>query len=266
LTLDAAFGLIDTHAHLDARPFANDLPGVLERAEAAGVRQIINVGIDVESSRAAIRLAEGHANIWATVGVHPHDAAKLYPADLEELRDLARHPRVVAIGETGLDFYRDLSPRSAQLAAFRLHLDLARDLSLPVIIHDRDAHEEVLQELRRWTALRPGGDYGVLHCFSGSAAMAREAVELGFYIAVGGPITYRPQGALVEAVQQVPLERLLLETDCPYLPPEPYRGRRNEPAYLERVAREVARVRWMSVEELVDATSANASRLFGGIC
>ncbi len=258
--------MIDTHAHLDARPFANDLPGVLERAEAAGIQHIVTVGTDLESSHAAIRLAEGHSNIWATVGVHPHDASKLYPADIEELRQLARHPRVVAVGETGLDFYRDLSPRSAQLAAFRLHLDLARDSSLPVIVHDRDAHDEVLQELRRWAVHRPGHEHGVLHCFSGSAAMAREAVELGFCIAVGGPITYRPQGALVEAVQQVPLERLLLETDCPYLPPEPYRGRRNEPAYLERIAREVARVRWMSMEELVSATSANASRLFGGIC
>lgn len=256
--------MIDTHAHLDDRVFANDLHAVLERAEAAGVERIVCVGTDMDSSRAALSLAEQHDAIWAAVGVHPHNASKLYPADLDELRVMARQDRVVAIGETGLDFYRNLSPRDAQLSAFRLHLDLAREVSLPVIVHDRDAHDEVLLELKRWVAYQYGQRFGVLHCFSGSAAMAQEAVELGFYISVGGAVTYDKAGTLAEVVRQVPMDRLLLETDCPYLAPEPYRGRRNEPAYLVHVVRAVARLRGLTPEEVAATTAANAVLLFGG--
>lgn len=256
--------MIDTHAHLDDRVFANDLHGVLERAAAADVENIVTVGTDMESSRAAIALADNHPNIWAAVGVHPHDAAKLYPSDIDELREMARHPRVMAIGETGLDYYRNLSPRQAQVSAFRLHLELARESSLPVIVHDRDAHDEVMQELRRWVARQYGERFGVLHCFSGSLAMAKEAVELGFYVAVGGPVTYGTKGPLAEVVRGVPLARLLLETDCPYLPPEPHRGRRNEPAYLPLVNAAVARLRGEPADEVAAVTTANALHLFGG--
>ena len=183
---------------------------------------------------------------------------------MEELRDLARHPRVAAIGETGLDFYRNHSPREAQVAAFRLHLDLARESSLPVIVHDREAHDEVLQELRRWVSRQYGERFGVLHCFSGSLSMALEAIDLGFYVAVGGPVTYRAAGPLADVVRGVPLERLLLETDCPYLPPEPHRGRRNEPSYLPLVNAAVARLRREPADEVAAVTTANALHLFGG--
>jgi TatD DNase family protein len=256
--------MIDTHAHLDDAAFSADLPGVLERARAAGVDHILAVGADLPSSRAAVTLAEGHESIWAAVGVHPHDAGKLYPADLDELRELARHDRVVAIGETGLDFFRNLSSREAQIAAFRLHLDLARELSLPVIVHDRDAHEDTLRELKRWVAYQYGERFGVLHCFSGDLAMAQEAIALGFYISIAGPVTYAKNGPLVEVVRQLPLDRLLLETDCPYLTPEPLRGRRNEPAFVVLTAQEVARIRGLSVQAVAAATAANAVHLFGG--
>jgi TatD DNase family protein len=256
--------MIDTHAHLDDAAFSGDLPGVMERARSAGVDHIVTVGTDMASSRTAAKLSEGHESIWAAVGVHPHDASKLYPADLDELRELARGDRVVAIGETGLDFYRNLSPREAQISAFRLQLDLARELSLPVIIHDRDAHEDTLRELKRWVAYQYGQRFGVLHCYSGDLAMAQEAVALGFYISIAGPVTYANNGPLVEVVRQLPLDRLLLETDCPYLAPEPYRGRRNEPAFVVRTAREVARIRGLSVQDVVTATTANAVQLFGG--
>ncbi len=256
--------MIDTHAHLDDAAFSGDLPGVLERAQVAGVDRILAVGTDLPSSRAAVALADGHQSIWAAVGVHPHDAGKLYPADLDELRELARGDRVVAIGETGLDFYRNLAPREAQIAAFRLHLDLAREVSLPVIVHDRDAHEDTLRELKRWVAYQYGQRFGVLHCFSGDLAMAEEAVALGFYISIAGPVTYAKNGPLVEVVRQLPLDRLLLETDCPYLSPEPFRGRRNEPAFMVRTAQEIARIRNLTVEDVAAATTANAVQLFGG--
>jgi TatD DNase family protein len=256
-------GLTDTHAHLDDRAFAADLPAVLSRAQAAGLTGIVTVGTDVASSRAAVALAGQHPLVWAAVGVHPHDARTLDTAGLAELRRLAQQPRVVAIGETGLDFYRNLSPRDVQLAAFRAQLSLAQELGLPVIVHDREAHAETMGELRRQAAATQNQRLcGVLHCFSGDSSMADEAVALGFHISVAGVITYRNAGRLAEVVRRLPLERLVLETDCPYLPPEAWRGQRNEPAYVGQVAQTVAQLRGQDTGAVVVATTRNAKHLF----
>jgi TatD DNase family protein len=253
--------LIDTHAHLDFGRFKSDRERVIERAATAGVKAIINVGASLASSQAAVALAEAYPQIYAAVGVHPHDAKTLTGKLLEELRALALHPKVVAIGEIGLDFYRDLSPRDKQRQAFQQQLALASEIGKPVIIHDRDAHSEVMAILRRWIE----GDHqpaGVMHCFSGDLAMAQEAIELGFYISIAGPVTFKNARRLRELVRQLPLEKLLVETDCPYLTPHPHRGKRNDPAYVKLVAQEVARVKGLSLEEVARITSDNAQALF----
>jgi TatD DNase family protein len=258
--------LVDTHAHLDLSAFDADRAAVLERAQAAGVTAIVNVGADLASSRRAVQLAAEHDMVYAAVGMHPHDAAKLDGAALAELRDLAGQPKVVAVGEIGLDFFRDLSPREAQRRAFRAQLAWAASLGKPVVVHDRDAHDEVIRELERWAAGTPpslAGRLGVLHTFAGDLAMARRAVELGFYLSVSGPVTYQNARRLPEIVRQVPLERLLVETDCPFLPPHPHRGQRNEPAHVRLVAQRLAELRGIPLEELAQATTANARRLFG---
>ena len=254
--------LIDTHAHLDLRQFSHDRQRVIERATAAGVKAIINAGANLASSQAAVALAEAYPQIYAAVGVHPHDAKTLTANMLEELRALALHPKVVAIGEMGLDFYRDLSPRDQQRQAFRQQLALASEIGKPVIIHDRDAHEGVMSMLRGWAEDNPM-PAGVLHCFSGDLAMAQEAIELGLYISIAGPVTFTNARQLRELVRQLPLEALLVETDCPYLTPHPHRGKRNEPAYVGFVAQEVARLRALSLEDVAHVTSDNAQTLFG---
>ena len=277
--------LIDTHAHLDFPRFKGDREQVIERATTAGVKAIINAGASLASSLAAAALAEAYPQIYAAVGVHPHDAKTVTGKLLEELRGLASHPKVVAIGEIGLDFYRDLSPRDKQRQAFQQQLALASEIGKPVIIHDRDAHSEVMAILRRWACpehfdsaqcklrRRVEGDHqpsaigqqpaGVLHCFSGDLAMAQEAIELGFYISIAGPVTFKNARSLRELVRQLPLEKLLVETDCPYLTPHPHRGKkRNEPAYVKFVAQEVARVKGLSLEEVARITSDNAQALF----
>jgi TatD DNase family protein len=253
--------LIDTHTHLDFPQFDSDREQVIERAANAGVKAIVNVGTDLASSRAAVALAEAYPQIYAAVGAHPHDAKTMTGETLEELRALASHPKVVAVGEIGLDFYRDLSPRDQQRRAFQQQLALAREVGKPVIIHDREAHKEVMAILRRWAegCQQP---VGVLHCFSGDLAMAQEAIELGFYISIAGPVTFQNARRLRELIRQLPLEKLLVETDCPYLAPHPHRGKRNEPAYVKLVAQEVARIKGTSSEEVARITSDNAQALF----
>lgn len=259
--------LIDSHAHLDFNKFDADRDAVIERARAAGVAAIVNVGTDLASSRAAVRLASEYDGIYAAVGMHPHDAKKLDGAALAELRDLAQQPKVVAVGEIGLDFYRDLSPRDVQRRAFQAQLAWAAKLGKPVVIHDRDAHDEVLEMLEDWAARldrsQLAGRLGVLHTFSGDLAMARSAIALGFYLSISGPVTYHNARQLPEIVRALPLERLLVETDCPFLAPHPYRGKRNEPAYVRLVAERVAELRGISLDELAKATTANAQQLFG---
>jgi TatD DNase family protein len=253
--------LIDTHTHLDFPEFDGDREYVIERAATAGVGAMVNVGTDLDSSRAAVALAEAYPQIYAAVGVHPHDAKAMTTEVLDELRALASRPKVVAIGEIGLDFYRDLSPREKQRQAFEQQLALASEVGKPVIIHDREAHKEVMTILRRW-AEGCQQSIGVLHCFSGDLAMAKEAIKMGFYISIAGPVTFPNARRLRELVRQLPLEKLLVETDCPYLTPHPHRGKRNEPAYVKLVAQEAAHIKGLTLEEVARVTSDNARALF----
>ncbi|MDW8069545.1 MAG: TatD family hydrolase [Anaerolineae bacterium] len=249
--------MVDTHTHLDFAEFDADRETVIARARLAGLAAIVNVGADLESSRASIALAEQYDFIYAAVGIHPHDACTVTPQVLEELRALARHPKVVAVGEIGLDYYRDLSPRPVQRQAFADQLALAAELGLPVIIHSRDALEDTLSVLQGWRGT------GVLHSYSGGPERLEKVLALGFFIGISGPVTFPNAHRLRSVAAVVPLDRLLIETDCPYLTPEPYRGRRNEPTYVWYVAGAVARARGMSAETIAQATTENAVRLLG---
>ena len=247
--------MIDSHAHLDSGRFDGDREAVVARARAAGLVAIVNAGADLASSRASVALAERYDFIYATVGIHPHAAKSVTPAVLDELRELARHPKVVAVGEIGLDYYRDLSPRPVQRRAFADQLALAAELGqsrgspLPVVIHSRDAHDDVLAILRDWSTSLPVGEglreggRSVLHSYAAGPERLDEVLALGFYIGISGPVTFKKAERLREVAAAVPLDRLLVETDCPYLTPEPHRGKRNEPAYVRYVAQTIAQTR-----------------------
>ena len=251
--------LIDTHTHLNGKLFDGDREEVLGRCGAVGVTQIINASYDLPSSRWAAVLAQEDRRVFATVGVHPHEADKVTQDYLAQLASLASQPGVVALGEMGLDYYRDLSPREIQQRVFREQLALSRELVLPVVIHNRDAHGDIL-DIMRLDGVSPAG--GVMHCFSGSWEVAQECMRLGLYISLAGPVTFKNSPRLQDVVRRVPLDRLLVETDAPYLTPEPFRGRRNEPSYVIYVARRVAQLRNLTLEELAAAVSANARQLF----
>jgi TatD DNase family protein len=251
--------LIDSHAHIYYRDYADDFDAMLQRAADAGVDAMLVVGTDIESSRESVELAEKHPQLYAAVGIHPHDAGRVTDACYDVIRDLAlSSPKVVAIGEIGLDFYRDRSPRVDQERVFRAFLRLAGELDKPVIIHDRDAHRQVLDCLRE-----EGTRRGVLHCFSGDAAMAAEALAMGLYISIPGTITYPANEALREVVRAVSIDRMLVETDCPYLTPVPHRGKRNEPAHVRLTAERVAEVKGLSLEDVARITTKNVRDLFG---
>ena len=259
--------LVDSHCHLDLPQFDADRDAVIAQMVESGVRYAVNPGVDLPSSRAAVALAlRQHERIYAAVGIHPHEAKTLNATALEELKKLTTSPRVVAVGEVGLDYYRDLSPRDVQRRAFEAQLELAAELDLPVIVHDREAHDDVLAILRDWRSSlhSPRSTlYGVVHSFSGDVAMAEQVVALGFFIGVSGPVTYKNADRLRDVVRAVPLERLLIETDAPYLTPQPYRGQRNELAYVRLVAQAVADVRGVTLEQVAAQTMANARALFG---
>ena len=250
--------LFDTHAHLHFPEFAADLDAVLERARAAGVKRMLTVGTDVPTSRAAVALAAREADVWAAVGFHPHDAAAADAAALAEIERLAGAPRVVAVGECGLDFFRTLSPREAQERCFRSQLGLARRVGKPVLIHCRDAHPETLAILAESDVEETGG---IMHCFSGDVAIARRCLDLGLTISLAGPVTYPNARALPDVARFVPADRLVVETDCPYLPPQGYRGKRNEPAYLALTAARVAELRGEPLATLGPRMSDNARRV-----
>jgi TatD DNase family protein len=250
--------LIDTHAHLNDRQFSGDVDAVLDRARAAGVVACIVVGYDVRSSEAGVALAQREPDVWAAVGVHPHHAKDVNDGVVAHLERLARQPRVVAIGECGLDFFRNLSPAESQRCAFEAQLDLATRLSLPIVVHSREAMAETLQLLERKGL--PAG--GVMHCFDGTAADARRTVALGMYVSCAGPLTYRKDQTLAQAIRVVREDRLVIETDCPYLSPDGFRGKRNEPAHVRLVAEAAARVREVGFAEMAFQTSQNARRLF----
>jgi TatD DNase family protein len=252
--------LFDTHAHLHGPEFDADRGAVLDRARAAGVARVLTVGTDPETARAAVALAGAEPDVFAAVGIHPHDAARADEAALAEIAALARGPKVVAVGEIGLDYYRDLAPRDAQARAFRAQVALARAAGKPVLLHCREAHADLLATLE---AEGPDGPGGIMHCFSGDLEIARRALALGLSLSIAGPVTYPNARRLAAVVQALDPARLVLETDCPYLPPQPWRGKRNEPAYLAATAARVAALRGEEPSRLAAQTTRNACRLLG---
>ena len=242
--------LFDTHAHLHVPEFDGDRAEMMARARQAGVTRMLTIGTEVPTSRAAIALAEAEPDVWATVGVHPHDAADADAGVLTEIERLAGGPRVVAVGEIGLDFFRDLSPRDVQERVFRHLIGLARRVRKPVVVHCRDAHAEGAREVG-----------GIMHCFSGDVEIARRCLDLGLLVSLAGPVTYPNARALPDVARFVPADRLVIETDCPFLPPQGYRGKRNEPAYLALTAARVAELRGEPLEEFARRASDNARRL-----
>lgn len=257
--------LVDTHAHLNLDEFADDYRQTEERALDAGVGTIVNVGIDMPTNRRAIEMAEESEHMLAAVGFHPHDAGSVSRDDIKKLADLAGHARVVAIGETGLDFYRNRAPAEDQIKVLNWQLELAQELALPVVIHCRQAEREIIPILAQWAAAHKIADsasVGVIHCFNGDAEAARRYVEMGFFIAFGAYIGYPSSKGLYSAIRAVPDERLLVETDAPFLPPQRYRGKRNEPAYIPLIVQELAEIRNSTPGVIAAVTSANAGQVF----
>ncbi|HVP36537.1 MAG TPA: TatD family hydrolase [Terriglobales bacterium] len=250
--------MIDTHAHLDFPQFDEDREEVIEQAFSSGLEAIINIGVDLESSEKSIKLAEKYKNIYAAVGFHPHDASKLNPEAFKELEKLASHPKVVAIGEIGLDFYRNLSPENVQIKAFKEQIELAKKLELPIVVHIRNAYKKALEILKNDSS----GLKGVLHCFSGDENEAKEALKLGFYLSFNGTLTYKNSRS-AELIKKIPLSSILAETDCPYLTPEPMRGKRNEPKLVRLVIEKVVQASGShSFKEIDEIFTQNAKKLF----
>lgn len=251
--------LFDSHAHIDSSKFDDDREMVINRAASNGVELIMNPGADLESSINAVKLSEEYDFIYAAVGVHPHDADTMDENMLEVIKSLALKDKVKAIGEIGLDYFYDNSPRDIQKHWFKRQLELAKELKLPVIIHDRDANQDVFDILREVNSFETGV---LLHCYSGSAELARQYVKLGAYISIAGPVTYKNARKTVEVVESIPLDRILIETDSPYLTPMPHRGKRNEPMYVRFVCEKIAQIKNLPYEEVEKATNENARRYF----
>ncbi|MFD2234002.1 TatD family hydrolase [Phaeospirillum tilakii] len=251
--------LVDSHCHLDFPDFAAELDEVVARAERAGIGLMLSIGTHLSRHAAVLAVAERFASVYCTVGLHPHEAGN-EEATAERLLALADHPKVVGLGETGLDYYYDKSPREAQRAAFRAHIAAARQSGLPLVVHTRDADEDTAAILEEESALGPFG--AVIHCFSGGPALAERMLKLGFYLSASGIMTFKTAEALRETFAAVPLDRLLVETDAPYLAPIPHRGKRNEPAYVALTAARLAELKGVSPAALAEATTANFHRLF----
>ena len=249
--------LFDSHAHLNDEAFDQDRPELLETFRDAGVGLVMNAGCSLASSREGIALAEAYPWIYCSVGTHPDTADEVNEELLETYRQLCRHPKVKAIGEIGLDYYYETIHRDAQMKAFRMQMQLAEELDMPVIVHERDAHEDGMSIVKEFPKVK-----GVFHCYSGSAEMARQLVDMGWYIGFTGVLTFKNARKAVETAASIPLERILLETDCPYMAPEPYRGKRNHPGYLPKMAEKLAQIRGIPVEEAIRATMENAKRLY----
>jgi TatD DNase family protein len=253
--------LIDTHAHLDSPKFDNDRAEVIARAQEAGIDTIVNIGFNRETIPSTMALAEQYPFIFAAVGWHPTDAVDMnLEEDLAWIEKLCGHPKVVAIGEIGLDYYWDTSPKEVQHKVFREQIRLARRLNKPIIIHNRDAHEDVVRLLKEEKASEVGG---IMHCFSGSWETAKQCLDMNFYISFGGPVTFKNARVPKEVMERVPLDRLLLETDAPYLAPHPHRGQRNESAYVRLVAETAAQIKGLSLEEISNITSENGHNCLG---
>lgn len=258
--------MVDTHCHLNFDSYNDDREAVIERATTAGVSRIIIPAVDMETCEEALALATQHAGIYAAVGVHPNSTADFEPSMIERLREWSKGTRVVSIGEIGLDYYWDKSPKAKQFEAFEAQLALAAELQLPVIIHNREADADVMAILETWVKTVPEGmkaRLGVLHSFSAPLAIAEQALELGFYLGFTGPITFKKAEDLRQVARNVPLNRLLVETDAPFLTPEPYRGKRNSPEYIPYIVDRIAALHGISNEELARISTENAVRLFG---
>ncbi len=251
--------LIDSHAHLDDKRFDSDRDMLIKNLKDNGLDLVINIGADLQTSIASVSLAEKYENIYAAIGVHPHSAKEMDNSTIEILKSFAKREKVVAIGEIGLDFHYDNSPRDVQRKWFKEQLKLAKEVDLPVVIHTREASQETFDILKE---AQDGKLRGVLHCYSGSVEMALEYIKLGFYISLGGPVTFNNAKVSREVAKAVPLDKLLIETDCPYLTPVPYRGKRNEPIFVKYVAETIAEIRGISLEELGEATNRNTKELF----
>ena len=252
--------LVDSHCHLDFPEFAPELDAVVARAGEAGVRTCVSIGTTLEKFPQVLAVAERFENVWCSVGIHPHESEKELIADAAPLIVRAQHPKVVGIGETGLDFYYNHSPREPQIANFRAHIAAARDLKLPVIVHTRNADSETVEILR--DEMGKGAFKGLIHCFTGTQMLADAARELGFFISVSGIATFKKSDELRAVLQTVPLDRLLVETDAPYLAPMPYRGKRNEPAFVANTAAALAALKGVSAEDIAAATTDNFFALF----
>lgn len=259
---------VDTHAHIHDKEFAADLGATLDRASAAGVELTLTLGTNLESSRRAVALAQRDGRVLAAAGVHPHDAASTSEADLVELEALCRRPQVVVVGEIGLDFYRDLSPRDQQMRVLRTQLEFAQRVGKPIAVHGREAHGELLPTLRAHStamggALPDGRALGILHYFSEDAALAAEYIALGYVISIHTSVTHPKAHTLRDVARTIPLETIVIETDSPYGAPQAVRGKRNEPAYVVEAAKAIAELRSMTLEDVAAATTANAMKLLG---
>ena len=251
--------LIDSHAHLDMKQFDADRDQVIDRAVSNDVRYIISVGIDIKSSRNALNLTTYYPSIFATAGIHPHNADNANKDDLEQIALIAQHDKIIAIGEIGLDFFRNRSARKKQIEVFTQQLAVAISLDLPVVIHDREAHTETVNIL---SSFKQNGLHGMIHCFSGDYKLAKTFINMGYYISIPGTVTYNKASQTQDVVKRIPLNRLLLETDAPFLAPIPHRGKRNEPSYIVHTAQKIAKLRGISFEEVSYQTSKNICELF----
>ena len=252
--------LFDSHAHLNSEKYTSDLDQVVSRIEEAGLAYVMDVGFDLESSLLAVSHAQTYPWCYAAVGCHPHDAKTMDEATLIMFKGLAKKPKVMAIGEIGLDYYYDHSEREVQRYWFRRQIQLALSIGKPIIIHDRDAHGDVLSILKEEEAFKTRV---LLHCYSGSKEQAEQYVKLGATLSIAGPVTYKNAHKLLEVVKAIPIEHLLIETDAPYLTPEPFRGRRNEPAYVKYTAEKLAEIKGIPFEEAAHKTAENAKKFFG---
>ncbi len=252
--------LIDTHAHLDSSVFDEDREEVIDRAVNAGISKIVNVGFNRETIPTTMALANKYEMIYAAVGWHPQDAVNMLAEDLDWIEELCAHPKVVAIGEIGLDYYWDTSPKEVQHQVFREQIRLAKRLGKPIIIHNRDAHQDVVRILREEKAEDIGG---IMHCYSGSWEIARQCLDMNFYISFGGPVTFKNAVQPKEVLAKVPFDRLLIETDSPYLAPHPFRGKRNESAHVMLVAEAAAQIRQVNIDEIIQKTNSNSINLLG---
>lgn len=250
----------DTHVHLNDEQYSEDLEDVIMRARDSGVEKMVVVGFDRKTILRALELIEEYEFLYASVGWHPVDAVDMKHEDLIWIEEIASHPKVVALGEMGLDYHWDKSPKQVQQEVFRKQIRLAKKLKMPIIIHNRDAAQDIVRILREEDAQEVGG---IMHCFSGSVEIAKECLDLNFYISLGGPVTFKNAKKPKEVAMHVPIDRLLIETDCPYLAPHPHRGKRNEPAYVKIVAEQIAELKGISLKELAHVTTANAKKIFG---